>query len=69
MLNTFEIVLDLLFQGSQLNTEVSMESSKAERMQHMLLKKKECEKIAMEVVLRLIEPNVDKDFLIQRVTY
>ena len=44
-----------------------MDQLKAERMRQMLLKKKECDKIAMDIVLRLIEPNVDKDLLLQKV--
>lgn len=41
---------------------------KKEQLVQLIVRKKECEKQAQEIILRLIEPQVDKEYLLQNVS-
>lgn len=56
-------------QGSQRKrTPLNVNNIKKERLLQLIQKKKECERQAHDIVLRLIETNVEKEFLLDNVS-
>lgn len=54
-------------QSSPLPSSSSTEPTDQSRLASLIQKKKECDKVALDLVLKLIEPGVTKEFLISNV--
>lgn len=50
-------------------TPLNVNNIKKERLLQLIQKKKECERQAHDIVLRLIEANVEKEFLLDNVSF